>query len=98
MVVRDDMEVLKDEFKSLKTLSDQLETEVALFNYQFFTHPWSDQGRRQLKIELHDIARKDIVDSITNTFDMFEVIGHHQADEDRKMYVLSKEQFPNGNS
>ena len=46
MVVRDDMELLKDEFKSLKNLSNQLEAEVAMFNYQFFSHSWSDQGRR----------------------------------------------------
>ena len=36
------MEVLKDEFKSLKTLSDQLDQEVSMFNYQFFSNAWSD--------------------------------------------------------
>lgn len=76
-VERDDMEVLKDEFRALKTLSDQLEQEVAMFNYQFFSHSWSDNGRRQQRIELNDGARKDFVDSMRNTFDKFEVVGHH---------------------
>ena len=37
-IIRDDLEILKDEFKGLKQLSDQLDSEVAMFNYQFFGH------------------------------------------------------------
>ena len=36
------MEVLKDEFKALKKVSEELDSEVAMFNYQFFSNSWSE--------------------------------------------------------
>ena len=45
-IERNDIEILKDEFRSLEQLSDKLDLEVKLFNYQFFSTSWSDQARK----------------------------------------------------
>ena len=77
MVERDDIEVLKDEFKALKSLSNQLDSEVALFNYQFFGNQWNDQARRQSDLLSQESVRKDFIDSISTTFEQIEVVGYH---------------------
>ena len=96
MVERDDLEILKDEFKALKSLSDQLDSEVAMFNYQFFGKQWSDQGRRQAEGLLSvESARRDMIQTMENTFDKVQVIGYHgNEDAAEKVNILSKEQFP----
>lgn len=75
-VERDGMEVLKDEFKALKKVSEELDQEVAMFNYQFFSHSWSEQGRKQTIAT--DQTRREIVETMANSFDQFQVFGYHQ--------------------
>ena len=46
-VERDNLDVLKDEFESLKNFEREIQQEIAVFRYQFLTQNWSDQARQQ---------------------------------------------------
>ena len=49
MIERDNLDVLKDEFQSIKNLSKQIEQEISVFRFQFLTQTWDNRGNRSVK-------------------------------------------------
>jgi hypothetical protein len=79
---RNDMDVLKDEFRALKAADLQLQREIVLNNYQFFSHANDSNLKRKLLDNVllpassqSGIKREAIVENSENGFDRIECLG-----------------------
>jgi len=93
-ISRDDLDILKDEFKGLKEQNEVLARELALFNYQFLSQGEQINRRKleyQLQMTVGDNFRAKIVDNIENLFDKFEAVGLHTEDGVARHYLLLRE-------
>ena len=93
---RNDMDVLKDEFRALKSADVQLQREILLNNYQFFSHANDSQLKRKLVENLNPgqsgIKREAIVDNIEHGFDRIECQGWTQGSgSDERFFLLLRE-------
>lgn len=81
------MDVLKDEFRALKAADAQLQREIVLGNYQFFTHANDNNLKRKLVENLSSasgIKREAIVDNVESGFDKFECQGWTTGGSDQQ--------------
>ena len=96
-ISRDDMDILRDEFKGLKEQDEQLKRELKLFNYQFLSN--GEGNRRKLEYQLGavlgDAYRAKIVDNIECLYDKYEGQGLVQEDPNmpgvHRNYLLLKD-------
>ncbi|CDW88142.1 UNKNOWN [Stylonychia lemnae] len=98
-VSRNDMDILKDEFKVLKEQDIQLQKEMRLFNYQFFNQ--NEINRRKMDYllsgTLGDNYRAKIVDSIENLYDKYEGVGYQQEEAMNHAGAGISSQYSGGN-
>lgn len=92
------MEVLKDEFRTLKKADSQFQRELILSNYQFFTHANDSNLKRRLLDNLpltttqSGAKREALINNVENSFDRFECLGFEGGNE--RWYLAFREPLP----
>lgn len=90
------MDVLKDEFRALKAADQQLQREIILMNYQFFSHANDSQLKRKLVDNVNcgqsGIKREALVENAENGFDKIDCLGYTVGgDQQERWFILMKD-------
>jgi hypothetical protein len=74
-IERDSVDMLKDEYRELKNLNNEIKKQVRLFNYYFFGY-WNDLKRDAIPRVMGKNYHRDLVGSIESLFHQFKVWGN----------------------
>jgi len=85
-IERDDLEMLKDEYKAMKQLDEAVKREVRLFNFHFFGC-WKEGMRERLPTALGANFKKQLVDSMESLYFKVEAIGNIGDNGESRLWV-----------